>query len=214
MKKIRTFLAALTAVTMCVGAVPVAQVHLPQVSVVASAESADGLTYKLINNGTEISITGYDTDMTSVTIPAEIEGKPVTTIGQYAFSTIQYAKESKLLKVMIPDSVTSIGESAFSDCVHLRSVTLPNSVKTLGESVFSECTGLKEITLSDNLIEIPDSAFNKCSSLTNITLPESVTTIGYCAFKDCVGLKQLSLPSDLTDMGHSVFSGCSSLRKR
>ena len=86
MKKIRTFLAALTAMTMCVGAVPVAQVHLPQVSVVASAESADGLTYQLINNSTEVAITGCDDDVTIATIPSEIEGKPVTKISSYAFS--------------------------------------------------------------------------------------------------------------------------------
>ena len=92
MKKIRTFLAALTAVTMCVGAVPVAQVHLPQVSVVASAESADGLTYKLINNGTEISITGYDTDMTSVTIPAEIEGNRLQQLDNMRFQQYNMQK--------------------------------------------------------------------------------------------------------------------------
>ncbi len=75
MKKIGKILAALTAVTLCVGALPAVQVALPRVSIAASAESADGLTYQLINDSTEVAITGCD-DVTSVIVPSEIEGKP------------------------------------------------------------------------------------------------------------------------------------------
>ena len=116
MKKIGKILAALTAVTLCVGALPAVQVALPRVSIAASAESADGLTYQLINNSTEVAITGCDDDVTIATIPSEIEGKPVTKISSYAFSS-----KSKLVKVTIPDSVISIENSAFNGCSHLRS---------------------------------------------------------------------------------------------
>ena len=84
MKKIRTFLAALTAVTMCVGAVPVAQVHLPQVSITASAEDLtyDNLTYRIEGDETKtVTITGCDKNAISIDIPAEIDGLPVTKIG-------------------------------------------------------------------------------------------------------------------------------------
>ena len=98
MKKIGKILAALTAATLCVGALPAVQIALPRVSIAASAESADGLTYQLINDSTEVAITGCD-DVTSVTVPSEIEGKPVTTIAERALSS-----KSKLLKVTLPDS--------------------------------------------------------------------------------------------------------------
>lgn len=118
MKKIGKILAALTAATLCVGALPAVQVALPRVSIAASAESADGLTYQLINDSTEVAITGCD-DVTSVIVPSEIEGKPVTTIAERALSS-----KSKLLKVTLPDSVTTIESRAFNDCSHLRSVDM------------------------------------------------------------------------------------------
>ena len=76
----KKFLAVLTAGVLCAGALPVMQVNLPQMSITASAETADGLSYQLINDDTEVAITGCDGDMTSVTVPSEIEGKPVTQI--------------------------------------------------------------------------------------------------------------------------------------
>ena len=154
LKKIGKILAALTAATLCVGALPAVQVALPQVSVVASAESADGLTYQLINDSTEVAITGCD-DVTSVIVPSEIEGKPVTKISSYAFSS-----KSKLVKVTIPDSVISIENSAFNGCSHLRIVTMANSVQTMGTAVFANCSELKEVTLSESLTEIKGSTFD------------------------------------------------------
>ena len=88
MKKIEKILAALTAATLCVGALPAVQIALPRVSIAASAESADGLTYQLINDSTEVAITGCDDDVTIATIPSEIEGKPVTKISSYAFTAL------------------------------------------------------------------------------------------------------------------------------
>ena len=164
MKKIGKILAALTAATLCVGALPAVQVALPRVSIAASAESADGLTYQLINDSTEVAITGCD-DVTSVTVPSEIEGKPVTTIAERALSS-----KSKLLKVTLPDSVTTIESRAFNDCSHLRSVDMGNGVKTIGTFAFSGCNELTSITLSENLTEIGESAFNQCSALTELAL--------------------------------------------
>ena len=89
MKKIRTFLAALTAVTMCVGAVPVAQVHLPQVSVVASAEDLtyDNLTYEIVSDETKtVTITGCDQNATTIEVPAEIEARASTSANSPARS--------------------------------------------------------------------------------------------------------------------------------
>ena len=122
MKKIRTFLAALTAVTMCVGAVPVAQVHLPQVSVVASAEDLtyDNLTYEIVSDETKtVTITGCDQNATTIEVPAEIEGVPVTKIGPQAFRSCY-----NLVKATLPDSIVTMDRSVF-DGAHCRPC-LPN----------------------------------------------------------------------------------------
>jgi hypothetical protein len=88
----------------------------------------------------------------------------------------------------IPNSVTSIGNSAFKCCTSLTSVTIPNSVTSIGYYAFSDCTSLTSITIPDSVTSISDSAFSDCRSLTSVTIPNSVTSIGYYAFFGCTSL--------------------------
>ena len=83
-----------------------------------------------------------------------IIGDSVTTIGEYAFSYC-----SHLISVTIPNSVTTIGNSAFSDCSSLTSVTIPNSVTTIGWRSFENCTSLTSVTIGNNVTTIDDNAF-------------------------------------------------------
>ena len=80
--------------------------------------------------------------------------------------------------ITIPDSVTSIGESAFSGCTGLTSVTIPDSVTSIGSYAFYYCSSLTSITIPDSVTSIGSYAFQSCSSLTSITIPDSVTSIG------------------------------------
>ncbi len=107
----------------------------------------------------------------------------VTSIGDYAFSSC-----SDLTSITIPNSVTSIGDYAFSGCHSLTSVTIPNSVTSIGSGAFSYCTGLTSVTIPNSVTSIGDHAFSICSGLTSVTIPNSVTTIGYRAFAWCSGL--------------------------
>ena len=88
-------------------------------------------------------------------------------------------------EIVIPDSVTSIGNNAFSNCIGLTSITIPDSVTNIGNSAFSGCTGLTSITIPDSVTNIGNSAFSGCTGLTSITIPESVTNIGSSAFSGC-----------------------------
>ena len=90
--------------------------------------------------------------------------------------------------IVIPGSVTSIGESAFSGCTSLTSVTIGDGVTSIGSFAFYYCTSLTSVTIGDGVTSIGDRAFNGCTSLTSVTIPDSVTSIGYGAFEDCYSL--------------------------
>ena len=119
--------------------------------------------------------------------------------------------------VVIPNSVTSIGEGAFYGCSGLTSVTIPNSVTSIGDAAFRGCIGLTKVTINSNTIA--SKTYSSSSSLNNIfgtqvaeyVLGGSVTSIGDYAFFDCSGLTSVTIPNSITSIGESVFSNCSSL---
>ena len=104
---------------------------------------------------------------------------------------IQYATGKTNASFVIPDSVTSIGENAFSGCYSLTSITIPDSVTSIGDSAFSWCDSLTSVTIGSGVTSIGDSAFFYCNSLTSITIPDSVTIIGARAFSCCLSLTSI-----------------------
>ena len=132
-----------------------------------------------------------------------------------------YLNNELITDLVIPDSVTSIGSSAFYRCSGLTSVTIPNSVTSIGYSAFSGCSGLTSITIPSSVTSIGDSAFGSCSGLTSIIVAsnnkkyhsdgnclietESKTLISAC--------KNSVIPADgsVTSIGSSAFDGCSGL---
>ena len=95
--------------------------------------------------------------------------------------------------VVIPEGVTAIGYSAFSNRTGLTSVTIPDSVKEIGHFAFSNCTGLTSVTIPDGVKEIGGSAFKGCEGLTSVAIPNSVKKIGYCAFLGCTSLSSVEI---------------------
>ena len=112
--------------------------------------------------------------------------------------------------VVIKTGTKGIAGSAFSKCDGLTSITIPDSVTSIGDSAFSYC-GLTNITIPNRVTSIGDSAFFDCYGLTNITIPDSVTSIGNFAFRYCVSLKSIIIPDSVTELGSGAFNRCTQL---
>ena len=176
----------------------------------------DNLTWTLDSEGTlTISGTGAMTDWESYSLvpwdsnadmikTVSIENG-VTSIGKYAF---YYC--SNLTSVTIPNSVKSIGDSAFRSC-GLTSITIPNSVKSIGDYAFDSCSSLTSVTIPNSVTSIGASAFYSCSNLESVTIPNSVTSIGDYAFEGCTNLTSVTIPNSVTSIGEAAFSYCSNL---
>ena len=145
--------------------------------------------YQILDDGT-VEITDYKGSDTNLVIPSEIDGKKVTSIG----SAFLFWKS--LTEVKIPDSVTSIGDSAFCGCASLTNIEIPNSVTSIGKYTFSHCKSLTNIEIPDSVTSIGEEAFSFCESLTNIEIPDSVTSIGEEAFSGCTSLKEITVDKD------------------
>ena len=130
----------------------------------------------------------------------------VTSIGNSAFSCC-----SSLSEVVIPSSVNCIGNSAFSCCSSLSKVVIPTSVTSIGHNVFQGCSSLSEIVIPDSVTSIGNSAFSGCSSLSKIVIPTSVTSIGDWIFSGCSSLSEVVIPSSVTSIGGFAFKDCGSL---
>ncbi len=136
----------------------------------------NSIKYKI--TGDEVAITDYDTEASGeLTIPAIIEGKPVT----------------------------SISERAFMSCISLTSITIPSSVTSIGFNAFLDCTSLTGITIPDGVTRIRAGAFSGCKGLTSITIPNTVTSIEAMAFDSCEGLIAMTFLGDPPVLGVFAF---------
>ena len=188
-----------------------------------------------------IAIMGYVGSGGALTIPDTINGLPVASIEDDAFSDC-----SSLSSIKIPFSVSRIGNGAFYNCSGLTSVTIPNSVTNIGLCAFGGCSRLTAIavdtldpcysskngvlfdksqtalvqcpggktgnyTVPDGVTHIGDCAFDCCSYLTNVTIGSGVTSIGYGAFENCLSLVSVTIPVGVNNIDDWTFYGCSSL---
>ena len=204
--------------------------------------SETGLTFTLNKDGKSYSISGIGTFTgTDLVIPkANFDTKPVTSIGNYAFSGC-----SGLTNITIPDSVTSIGNGAFYGCTGLTSVTIGNSVTSIGIYAFYGCSGLTSMilpfvgaskTASDRYDQVFGYIFgytttgSSSSSVSGATyqyyggkyyyyyIPSSLKSVTItggeipsCAFYNCSGLTSVAIPDGVTSIGGEAFKNCSGL---
>ena len=130
----------------------------------------------------------------------------VTSIGNSAFYGC-----TDLTSISIPNSIWSIGSSAFSGCTGLTSINIPNSVTSIGEDAFFNCSSLTAIIIPDKIPYISNGMFYGCTALTSINIPNSISSIGYDAFRECHNLTSITIPNSVTSIGRYAFYECSNL---
>ena len=131
-------------------------------------------------------------------------GSP-TNIGNFAFNNCYY-----ITNVVIPSSVTSIGESAFVGC-DFASIEIPNSVKSIGATAFQRCRALESVTIPEGVTSLGECAFEYCSGLTSVVVPSTVTSIGDGIFEQCISLKSITFANGIKNIGNYMLSGCREL---
>ena len=161
--------------------------------------SQDGILFNY--DKTEIILYPYDKSESTYIIP-----NSVIFIANDAFCNCS------LTSVLIPDSVTSIGDFAFYLCSSLTNIIIPNSVTNIGDFAFEDCMSLSNVQISNSLTTIGYATFAGCRLLNSITIPNSVTTIGRSAFGDCYSLTSITIPSSVTSIESSAFLNCSNLK--
>jgi len=124
------------------------------------------------------------------------------------YANYLYLNGELVTSLLIPDSVTSIGDYTFYSCSSLESITIPDSITTIGEEAFYYCIGLTSITIPDSVTEIGDYAFSACFGLTRVTIGNSVKSIGNWAFFNCSRLTSITIPSSVTSIGNGTFYWC------
>ena len=140
-------------------------------AITASAEDHGDFSYQDQGNGT-VYIVEYKGNDPEVNIPDTIDGKPVTSIGIYAFNNC-----TVVTSVMIPKSVFCISDNAFAGCTSLTGITIPDSVTVIGNNAFYNCKKLKSIAIPDSVTSIGDGAFQDCTSLESVALSKSITRL-------------------------------------
>ena len=151
-----------------------------------------------------------------INIPSELDHHSVTGLGDYSFATEENGSplydihHHYIQSVTIPESVTSIGQSAFEACFSLDSLIIKDAATSIGESAFNGCSDLTTLSLGENITTIGDYAFQGCSYLTNVTIPQSVTSIGRQAFY-LTDLNTLTIKGPIKSMGYAAFAGCTNL---
>lgn len=190
---------------------------LPLFTLCANADELqvfDGIVYILSPTGVaKVTNDDFNPYGGDIVIPETVTYKgiqyKVTSIDDKAFYT-QYGSDY-VTSITIPNSVTSIGESAFDGCMGLKSVNIPNSVTSISKNTFSRCRELTSIDIPNSVTEIGYGAFEGCYSLTSVNIPNSVISIDEDAFRECVSLTSVTIGSGVTSIYSKAFSNCPNL---
>ena len=165
---------------------------------------ADGLAKVGTGAYSKTAVDKASTD--ELQIPNELGGRTVAAISDYAFYECV-----GLTSVIVPDSVTHAGYSAFNGCSGLTNVTISSGLMSISDYMFAGCSGLTSIVIPDSVTDVGYYVFEGCYGLTNVVVGNGMTTIGVGMFYGCAGLTSMTIPNSVTSVEGWAFNGCSGL---
>lgn len=163
----------------------------------------DGMSYYRSN---ELS------PITTIVIPLEIEGVPVTTIGNHymreEYHHTQGFNASNIRKIIIPEGITNIVEAQYEGAFSgagIQQITIPSTIKKIGEYAFGRCENLERVILKEGVEEIGIRAFAYCNNLKEISLPSTLKVINSEAFSENDKLSSIEIRNTVTTIGGNAF---------
>ena len=211
-----------------------ASLLVPAASGTVWAAEESGYKFTTTEENGSLTIRGFSGSGETLTIPDEINGKPVTAIADYMF-----AGNKELISVTLPDGLKTIGKKVFSNCANLKTVSIGSDIDSIDEQAFSACPNLEDIAVStdsktyrsennslykgdslliyaggkkaaitDGTAAIGKYAFFGKTELTAVDIPDSVAMIDDYAFAGCLALKSIDLPDKIENIGNYCFVSC------
>jgi hypothetical protein len=172
----------------------------------AGLPGIEWIQFTYVTNNGSITITGYTGPGGAVTIPASIEGLPVTSIGSGAFAGSFLHHNTNLTSITIPGSVSTIQYEAFYACSVLTNAVISYGVSIIGPYAFNQCTSLSRLVIPDSVTNIGNFAFVACLGLVgSLRIPDSVIAIGGGAFNGCAGLSSVTIGANVASIGGDAF---------
>ncbi len=147
-----------------------------------------GLFYTLSPDGDFYTVTRAESLSEEYTVLAEIDGIPVTAIGNNAF-----LGNEALKRITLPEGIKSVEAYAFDDCTSLIEISLPSSVELINFNAFSDCESLVEIRFPASLKTVKKGAFKNCASLERVYINSALTEIGNSAFELCQSISEVHI---------------------
>lgn len=192
-------------------------------------QTEDGIYYEITEQNT-IRIIGAKSSLAEMQIPSEIDGIPVTQIGDYAF-----LDHTRLRSIVLPDSLQEIGNYAFLDCSRLESIQIPATLQNVGWGILSDTPWLTEqeeeyviignqiliaykgtsehVVIPEGVRVIAGFTFEKNMTIQSVQLPDSLTSLNAYAFAGCRNLQTVQLPFGLQWIGDNAFFECKQLQQ-
>lgn len=180
--------------------------------VVPSSIEVDGITCSVI--GIAKGAFQNSSSLTSIELPfigEKKDGSGALNFG-YIFGAKSYEYNKNYVPTSLKEVIITGGEKincyAFYECDSLTSIVIPDSVTTIGENSFYNCSSLINMDIPNSVTLIETNAFFGCSSLTNITIPNSVKSINSYVFRYCTSLNIVFIPSSVTAISYRAFFEC------
>ena len=145
-----------------------------------------------------VTFSAYYGDETTIDIPENYNGLPVTALGGYLFN------ERPVTSVSLPNSLKTIGNRSFRKCTELKSVNLPEGLEIIGTGAFQGSGLTGKVVIPSSVKEIRENAFYEAKNITEINIPEGITTIAKNSFR-AIGITEINIPLSVTSIGEYAF---------